>query len=63
MKRYIYDGPVMIFGVCVRQRWKGETVAATPAKAKSNLAYQYKRETRRAPDALVKLTGAVRTEE
>lgn len=61
MRRYIYDGPVMAFGEITRNRWKGETLAASPAKAKSNLAYQYKRETRRRPDCYITLPGSVKT--
>ena len=43
MQQYQYDGPVMRFDDCVQHRWKATTVAPTEAKAKSNLAYRYKK--------------------
>lgn len=42
--KYVYDGPVMEFDRCVTDRWHGETTAPTEKKAKSNLAYQYKKQ-------------------
>ena len=63
MKRYFYDGPVMIFGTCVNQHWHGETMAVSPEKARNNLAYQYKKATHRTPDAKVKLSGKICTGE
>lgn len=45
MQQYQYDGPVMRFDDCVQHRWKATTVAPTEAKAKSNLAYRYKKKT------------------
>lgn len=44
MQQYRYDGPVMRFDSCVQYRWTATTVAATEAKAKSNLIYRYKKE-------------------
>ena len=43
MKRYLYDGPVKEYGTCVNSRWRGETMAPSEKKARSNLAYQYKK--------------------
>ena len=54
---YIYKGPVMEFGRCVENRWYGKTKAESQAKAKSNLAYQYKKETRRLPRTKIDLPG------
>lgn len=42
-KHYIYDGPIIMFGRCIANRWIGETWAETSKKAKNNLAYQYKK--------------------
>ena len=42
-KRYVYKGPVMIFGKLVTNSWSGETIAPTRKKAMSNLAYQFKK--------------------
>ena len=44
MAIYTYDGPVYQFGKCVDPRWKGETTAVSEKKARSNLAYQWKKE-------------------
>ena len=43
MDKYIYEGPIMKFDVCVKNVWKGETMAPTEAKARSNLTYQAKK--------------------
>lgn len=42
MNRYKYDGPVMEFDICIANNWKGETMAASESKARSNLTYQFK---------------------
>ena len=44
MNRYIYQGPVSMFGRCMAQNWKGTTYAVSEKKAKSNLAYQFKKQ-------------------
>lgn len=41
-KRYVYDGPVMIFGRCASRRWLGQTSAISERKAKSNFMFQWK---------------------
>lgn len=41
--KWIYDGPVVAFGKCICNRWHGETMATTEQKARSNLAYQFKK--------------------
>lgn len=46
MDKYVYEGPVSMFGKCVAQRWKGTTYAVNEKKAKSNLAYQFKKQNR-----------------
>lgn len=43
MDKYVYDGPVVIFGRCVASNWKGTTWAESESKARNNLAYQAKR--------------------
>ena len=60
-RRYQYDGPVMVFGRCVANHWRGETVAESAAKAKSNLVYQYKTQNNLVAGAKVTLPGEVRT--
>lgn len=59
MNKYSYNGPVMEFGICVQHIWKGETVAKSKQKAKSNLAFQWKTINNRAKNAKVTLPGEV----
>lgn len=59
-RRYLYDGPVMEFGRVITPRWIGYTVAPSAAKAKSNLAYRYKKDHGKAPTAKIKLPGVIR---
>ena len=45
MKQYYeYYGPVMKFNMLIAEKWYVATHAESERKAKSNLAYQYKRE-------------------
>lgn len=60
MNRYSYSGPVMEFDTCVQQNWKTETMAVTPRKAKSNLAYRWKKENNRIPGAKISLPGKLK---
>ena len=57
--KYVYDGPVMEFNTCVADHWKGETVATSESKAKSNLAYQYKKKNNRIAGTRVTLPGKI----
>lgn len=57
MTKYIYDGPVMEFDRCIMSHWKGETMAPSERKAKSNLAFQFKKQYNRTPNAAVHLPG------
>lgn len=41
---YWYSGPVLVFGKLTSNKWQGMTTAPSMAKAKSNLAYQYRKE-------------------
>lgn len=59
MNRYYYDGPVMVFDTCVTDHWKGETMATSEKKAKSNLAYQFKKSTNRMTATKVTLPGKI----
>lgn len=42
-KKYTYVGPVTQFGKCIALKWSGETIAVSSKKARSNLAYQFKK--------------------
>lgn len=56
---YIYKGPVLEFGRCIENNWNGQTIADSAAKAKNNLAYQYKRATGRLPRTKIDLPGSL----
>lgn len=57
METYIYEGPVYNFQICVNPKWKGETRATSVAKARANLAFQYKKEKGLIPSANIRVTG------
>lgn len=57
MPKYIYNGPVKEFDKLIAEHWKGETIAPSEDKARSNLAYQYKREKHKTPNSKIKITG------
>lgn len=57
--RYRYDGPVMEFDRLVASNWKGETIAPSERKARSNLAYQYKKSNNRIAGTKVTLPGKI----
>lgn len=57
MQQYNYDGPVLRFDDVVLNRWKASTIAPTEAKAKSNLAYRYKKENGLMPNTKITLPG------
>lgn len=63
MKLYSYYGPVLEFDRIVANRWSGETYATSEAKARSNLAYQFKKETGRVPRTKITLPGKIEVEE
>ncbi len=58
--KYTYDGPVACFGKCVANRWKGETMAPTESKARSNLAYQAKTQLKLVAGTRVSLPGKIK---
>ena len=61
MNQYTYDGPVMEFDICIANRWQGSTFAVSKKKARSNLAYQFKKNNNRIPGSRISLPGKVRT--
>ena len=60
MTRYVYNGPVMEFDRCIADCWYGETMAPSESKARSNLAYQYKKSNNRVSGAKITLPGKIR---
>lgn len=59
MPRYIYDGPVKEFDTIVADHWKGETVAPSESRARTNLTYQYKKSHNKNAQTRITLTGTV----
>ena len=57
MDKYKYSGPVMEFDRCVSNNWKGTTFAISEKKARSNLAYQFKRQNNRVAATRISLPG------
>lgn len=60
MNRYSYDGPVKEFDTVISNRWTGTTYAESEKKAKSNLAYQYKKTHGKALSSKISLPGKLK---
>lgn len=54
---YEYEGAVLIFDRVAASNYRAQTRAASTAKAKSNITYQYKKAANVADHIPVKLTG------
>lgn len=63
LKCYTYNGPVMRFDECVANRWSASTIAVSEKKARSNLAFQYKKQHGMAPGVKISLPGKLTIEE
>lgn len=59
MNLYSYDGPVKEFDDIISSRWQATTYAVSEKKARSNLVYRYKKEHKKTPNAMIKLTGKI----
>ena len=59
MTLYLYDGPVVEFEKIITNRWCGQTYAVSEAKARTNLAHQFKKETGRIPRTKIILPGNI----
>ena len=57
MDLYAYSGPVELYGKVIDYHWEAETHATTSRKAKSNLAYRYKKEHGYAEKVVITLPG------
>lgn len=57
MNLYLYDGPVKEFDTIILDRWSASTRAVSEKKARSNLAYQFKRQRGRTADSKIVLLG------
>lgn len=58
--KYSYDGPVVFFDKCVADHWKGETMAPSEKKARSNLSYQAKQQLNVIAGTKVSLPGKIK---
>lgn len=59
MTLYSYDGPVLEFDKIIANKWHGQTRAVNEARARTNLAYQFKMETGRVPRTRITLPGKI----
>lgn len=59
MTLYSYDGPVLEFDRIVANRWQSQTYATSEAKARANLAYQFKRNYGKVPRSKITLPGKI----
>ena len=58
--KYTYDGPVMEFDRLLADHWKGETMAPSEKKARSNLIYQFKKQNSRIVGTKITLPGKIK---
>lgn len=56
---YYYEGPVLMFGNVVQNKWRGETTAVSIGKAKSNLIYKWKKANGKTAGSKVELPGKI----
>lgn len=59
MNRYYYDGPVLEFDKCIANHYRASTCAISERKAKQNIAYRFKAENNRLPNAKISLPGKI----
>lgn len=57
MNLYTYEGPVLYFGRITAIKWVGQTTAQSEKRAKSNLAYRFKKEMKLMPTAKIEMPG------
>jgi hypothetical protein len=55
----LYNGPVLEFNTCVANYWKASTYAPSESKAKSNLAYRFKKDNNKVPNTRITLPGKI----
>lgn len=58
--KYVYDGPVLAFNTLLTDHWKGETMAPSESKARSNLTYQFKKYNNRMAGSKITLPGKIK---
>lgn len=57
---YVYDGPVLVYGICVANHWHSSTNAPSEKKAINNLKHQYNMLTGKKPNNYVELPGKLK---
>lgn len=60
MYRYTYNGPVYEFDKLIASNWNGETCAPSEARARTNLAYQFKKQNNRSPRTKITVPGELK---
>lgn len=55
--KYSYTGPVVENGKVICEKWSGETIAPSKAKALSNLKWRFKKETNRGGNWKIEFPG------
>ena len=56
-KAYKYEGSVVKFNTCIQEKWVAYTYAPSPQRARSNLAFRFKKEHRLLPNTKIYLPG------
>lgn len=59
MNLYVYEGPVKEFDKYITYNWRASTYAVSEQKARSNMAYQYKKTHNLCASAKIALPGKV----
>ena len=59
MTLYSYNGPVLEFEKIITNCWRGQTYAVSEAKARCNLAYQFKIENGKVSRTKITLPGKI----
>ena len=59
MALYSYNGPVLEFDKVITNNWRAQTNATSEAKARSNLAYQFKKVNGKVPRTKITLPGKI----
>lgn len=59
MNLYAYKGSVKNYDTVVQRDWEGRTIAVSEKKARTNLAYQWKRQHGKTADYKVTLPGDI----
>ena len=56
---YLYEGPVMEFDRCIQEYWSASTFTISEGRARSNLAFRFKKEHGRDPRSKITLPGKI----